>query len=182
MKLKLSHIPYVANKIALDIANSSLVEMKTSLEKITQVAKEVLEEDLKKESHIDTRAKEILEENLENIEFMRADEKQMFWMIKKQIAQGENFSLSWEDRYNELAHKMLDELILEGFIKTKVSENLVKNLIFKSIDMYAQIYGDIESTVIDKIKNYKRKLLVGTDEYELMFDKMYQEELRRRGF
>ncbi|RDU74634.1 DUF507 domain-containing protein [Helicobacter anseris] len=182
MKLKLNHIPYVANKIALDIANSSLVEMKTSLEKITQVAKEVLEEDLKKESHIDTRAKEILEENLENIEFMRADEKQMFWMIKKQIAQSENFSLSWEDRYNELSHKMLDELILEGFIKTKVSENLVKNLIFKSIDMYAQIYGDIESVVIDKIKNYKRKLLVGTDEYELMFDKMYQEELRRRGF
>lgn len=182
MKLKLSHIPYIANKIAIDIANSNLLELKTSLEKINQIAKVVLEEDLKKESQIDAKAKEILEENLENIEFMRADEKQMFWMIKKQIAQDNNFSLSWEDRYNEVSHKMLDELILEGYIKIKVSENLVKNLIFKSIDMYAQIYGDIEGAVIDKIKNYKRKLLVGTDEYELMFDKMYQEELRRRGF
>lgn len=182
MKLKLNHIPYVANKIAIDIANSSLLEVKTSLEKINQVAKEVLEEDLKKESQIDMRAREILEENLENIEFMRADEKQMFWMIKRQLAQDSNFSLSWEDRYNELSHKLLDELILEGYIKVKVSENLVKNLIFKSIDLYAQMYGEVENSVIEKIKNYKRKLLVGTDEYELVFDRLYQEELKRRGF
>lgn len=182
MKLKLTHIPYVANKIAIDIANSNLLEIKTSIDNINKIAKEVLEEDLKKEQQIDMKAKELLEENLENIEFMRADEKQLFWMIKRQIAQDHNFSLSWEDRYNELSHKMLDELILEGYIKVKVSENLIKNLIFKAIDMYAQMYGEVESAVIDKIKNYKRKLLVGTDEYELIFDKMYQEELKRRGF
>ncbi len=182
MKLKFNHIPYVANKIAIDIAKSNLLEVKTSIDNIGKVAQEVLEEDLKKEQQIDHKVKELLEENLENIEFMRADEKQLFWMIKKQIAQDKNFSLVWEDRYNELSHKMLDELILEGYIKVKVSENLVKNLIFKAIDLYAQMYGEVEGAVIEKIKNYKRKLMVGTDEYELIFEKMYQEELKRRGF
>ena len=178
----MSHIPHIANKIAIEIANSNLLELKGSLDNLSQVAKEALEENLKKESQIDARAKELLDENLEKIEFMRADEKQLFWMIKRQIAQEKNFSLSWEDRYNELSHQILDELILEGLIKIKVSENLVKNLIFKAIDTYAQIYEDVESSVIEKIKNYKRKLMVGTDEYDLIFDKMYQEELRRRGF
>ncbi len=182
MKLKSTHIPYVSNKIAIEIANSSLLEMKTSLEKVAKVAAEAFSADIKKEQEIDARVKELLDENLENIEFMRADEKQLFWMIKRQIAQERGFSLSWEDRYNELSHKILDELILEGFIKIKVSENLVKNLIFKAIDTYAQAYEEIESSVIDKIRNYKRKLLAGTDEYELVFEQLYQEELKRRGF
>ncbi|MCE3039503.1 DUF507 family protein [Helicobacter anatolicus] len=182
MKLKLNHVSYVANKIAIDIANSSLLEVQTSIDKITKLAIEVLEEDIKKELQIDSKAKQLLEENIEKIEYVRADEKQLFWMIKKQLAQDENFSLSWEDRYNELSHKLLDEMILEGMIKIKVSENQVRNLIFKAIDMYAKIYEEVEDVVFDKIKNYKRKIMVGTDEYELIFEKMYQEELTRRGF
>ncbi|PAF47552.1 competence protein [Helicobacter sp. 12S02634-8] len=182
MRLKLNHIPHVANKIALDIANSNLLELKAPIETIAEAAKKILEEDIKKELEIDQKAKNLLEENLDEIEFMRADERQLFWMIKRQIAERENFLLSWEDRYNELSHKILDEIILEGFIHFSISENLIKNLIFKSIDTYSKIYEEIEENVSEKIKHYKRKLLVGTDEYELVFEKLYEEELRRKGF
>ncbi|PAF52155.1 DUF507 family protein [Helicobacter sp. 13S00477-4] len=182
MKLKLTHIPHVANKIALDIANSDLLELKTTLENIANVAKEILENDLKKELEIDQKAKNLLEENLDEIEFMRADERQLFWMIKRQIAEEQNFLLSWEDRYNEISHKILDEISLEGFIIFNVSENLIKNLIFKSIETYSKLYEEIQEEVIEKIKNYKRRLLVGTDEYELVFEKLYEEELKRKGF
>ncbi|PAF41157.1 DUF507 family protein [Helicobacter sp. 11S03491-1] len=182
MKLKLTHIPHVANKIALDIANSSLLEIKAPIENIANLSKTILEEDIKKELEIDQKAKNLLEENLDEIEFMRADERQLFWMIKRQIAEQENFLLSWEDRYNEISHKILDELSLEGFIQFHISENLIKNLIFKSIDTYSKMYEEIEEEVIEKIKNYKRKLLVGTDEYELVFEKLYEEELKKKGF
>ncbi|HEF3506199.1 TPA: DUF507 family protein, partial [Campylobacter jejuni] len=33
MRIKLPHIPYIANKMMLDIANSSFVEIKDQLEK-----------------------------------------------------------------------------------------------------------------------------------------------------
>ncbi|PAF54003.1 competence protein [Helicobacter sp. 13S00482-2] len=182
MKLKLTHISHVANKIALDIANSNLLELKAPLEKIADTAKMILEEDIKKEADIDQKAKNLLEDNLDEIEFMRADERQLFWMIKRQIAEQENFLLSWEDRYSDISHKILDELSLEGFIKFSISENLIKNIIFKSIDSYSKMYEEIEDEVIEKIKNYKRKILVGTDEYELVFEKLYEEELKRKGF
>lgn len=180
MKLKLTHIPHVANKIALDIANSNLLELKTPIENIANIAKIILEQDIKKEIEIDQKAKNLLEENLD--EYMRVDERQLFWMIKRQIAEQENFLLSWEDRYSDISHKILDEITLEGYIKFNVSENLIKNLIFKSIDMYSKIYEEIEDEVIEKIKHYKRKILVGTDEYELVFEKLYEEELKRKGF
>ncbi|MDO7253349.1 DUF507 family protein [Helicobacter cappadocius] len=182
MKLKLTHISHVANKIALDIANSNLLELKAPIENIANTARVILEEDIKKEAEIDEKAKSLLEENLDEIEFMRADERQLFWMIKRQIAEQENFLLSWEDRYSDISHRILDEISLEGFIKFSISENLIKNIIFKSIDSYSKIYEEIEDEVIEKIKHYKRKILVGTDEYELVFEKLYEEELKRKGF
>ena len=75
----------------------------------------------------------------------------------------------------------LIEICLNIVIKVHI-KSMVKNLIFKAIDTYAQAYEEIESSVIDKIRNYKRKLLAGTDEYELVFEQLYQEELKRRGF
>ncbi|MDU7692717.1 MAG: DUF507 family protein [Helicobacter sp.] len=182
MKLKLNHAPHVANKIALDLANSSLLDLNVPLEKIAQISSSILTEDVKVEASLDARARELMEKRQEEIEFMRLDEKKLFWMIKQQLANDMNFSLLWEDRYNELSHKILDTLLNDDLIKIKVRENQVKNLIFRAIDTYAKAYNEIEDIVLDKIKNYKRKIIVGTDEYELIFDKIYQEELRKRGF
>ena len=182
MRLKQIHVPRISRKIALDITSSNLLEIKTKMDDITKTAQRILEENVRKELEIDEKARNLLEENMEEIEFMRMNEKQLFWMIKRQIAEKEEFLLSWEDRYNEISHKILNEINLQGFIQFHVSENLIKNIIFKSIDTYAKIYEEIEEDVIEKIKKYKRKLLPGTDEYELVFEKLYEEELKRKGF
>jgi hypothetical protein len=31
------------------------------------------------------------------------------------------------------------------------------------------------------MQNYKRKLIPGTDEYDLIFERLYQDELKKRG-
>ena len=62
-----------------------------------------------------------------------------------------------------------------------MSENRVKNLIFSSIEDYLKIYETIEDDVYDKISNYKNKPVPGSEEYELIFEKLYQEELRKKG-
>ncbi|HEF1667539.1 TPA: DUF507 family protein, partial [Campylobacter coli] len=46
MRIKLPHIPYIANKMMLDIANSSFVEIKDQLEKLKVCIIEVLEKDI----------------------------------------------------------------------------------------------------------------------------------------
>ena len=39
----------------------------------------------------------------------------------------------------------------------------------------------IEDAVYEKIKSYKRKIIPGTDDYEILFEKLYREELTKRG-
>lgn len=182
MKLKKQHAPYVANKVALDLFNSPLLEEKSSIEKLQKAILDVMQLDIQRELALDERARVLLEQNLEEVEFMRADERQLFWMIKKQIAEEENFPLNWDDRYSELSFKILKMLNAQDLIAYSLSDNIIKNIIFKAIDSYSKIYEEAEVQVLDKLKNYKKKLVVGSDEYEIIFNKLYEEELRKKGY
>ena len=113
---------------------------------------------------------------------MRSDESHLFWIINKLIAEDVKFPLNWDDRYSELSFKILKALNHDKLIAYSLSDNVIKNLIFKAIDSYSKIYEDAEENVLEKLKNYKKKLVAGSDEYELVFNKLYEEELKKKGY
>ncbi|WP_456380280.1 DUF507 family protein [Hydrogenimonas sp.] len=181
MKLNLAHAPYIANKIGIDLANAPFVEIKRGLEPVIEKAKEVIEKDIKNERALEERVNEILEEKEDEIEFMRADVRQLFWMIKKKLAPEYGLILNKEERYSDLSHKILNELWEEDLIDYTVNENQVRGVIFKAIEEYMKSFEQIEDAVLEKMSHYKRKLIPGTEEYDLIFERLYEEELRRRG-
>lgn len=179
MRLKMQHAPYIANKISIDIGNAPQVEILAPLPNIAQNALEMLQENIKQELSIDEKVREILEERSDEIEDFGMDERELFRMCKRQIAQERNFYLSWEDRCSDISHKIL--IALQPLIRFNVSETIVKNIIFKAINEYSKIYEKAEEAVIEKLKKYKRKLVYGTEEYDIVFSKLYEEELRKKG-
>lgn len=182
MRLRLPHAPYIANKIALDLVNCEYVDVDCQMDTLKKIAQEMLEEDIKSEMHLEEKVHALLDENEEEIEFMRLDQRQLFRMAKKKLADETGFLLSWEDRYNDLAHRIMDRMLKEELIDFSVSENRVKNIIFKAIDGYLKSFESIEEVVLEKIEHYKRKMIPGTEEYDLVFQKLYEEELKKRGF
>ena len=181
MRIKMPHIPYITSKIMLDIANSSFVEIKDQLEKLKPCIEKVLENDLLNEKKLDEKARELLQEQEDEMDLMQVDRKNMFWLVKKKLASQFSVILDSEDRHNRLAHEILNELVENDYINFLVSENRVKNLIFSSIEEYLRIYEKLEDEVYEKISNYKTKPVPGSEEYELIFEKLYQEELRKKG-
>ncbi|WP_456404805.1 DUF507 family protein [Hydrogenimonas sp.] len=181
MKLSLAHAPYIASKIGIDLANAPFVKLKKGLEPVIQKAQEVIEKDVKNERALEERVNELLEEKEDEIEFMQADIRQLFWMIKKKLAPEYGVILNTEDRYSDLSHKILGELWEEDLIEFNVNENQVRGVIFRAIEEYMKSFEEIEDTVLEKISHYKRKLIPGTEEYDLIFERLYEEELRKRG-
>ncbi|RDU61139.1 DUF507 family protein [Helicobacter marmotae] len=179
MKLKMQHAPYIANKISIDIGNSPQIEILAPIEQIAQNALEVLGANIQKELHIDEKVREILEERSDEIEDFGMDERELFRMCKRQVAREEGFYLAWEERCSDVSHQILNAL--QPLIQFNISETIVKNIIFKAINEYSKIYDKAEEVVIEKLKRYKRKLVYGTEEYEIVFSKLYEEELRKRG-
>lgn len=181
MRINTAHAPHVGMMIAINLGNSGIVTLKRGVEPVAEIAQEILLEDLKKEQALEEKVKAILDDNEDEIEFQRADEKQLFWMIKKKLAKEHDVILSHEERYSNIAHEILDELYEEDFIGYDVSENRVKNVIYDAMDDYLKSFSKIEDEVYEKIKGYKRQLIPGSDEYEIVFSKLYMEELQKRG-
>jgi hypothetical protein len=179
MKIPVPHAPYIANKISIDLLNSGYATFTKGVEPIKECARVLIEEELEKEKALERRVEEILEENEDEMEFV--DRRSMFWMVKKKIAADYDVILSYEDRFNNVAHLILDQLWSEDLMNYSVTENLMKNVIYKAMEDYIQGFEDIEQIVIDKIDSMKRRLIPGTDEYSTVFERLYREELQRKG-
>ncbi|ANE33047.1 competence/damage-inducible domain-containing protein [Campylobacter hyointestinalis] len=181
MRIKLPHAPYIARKVGLDLYNCGFVSFNGGIEPTINLIKDILEDDINKEKALEEKVKQVLEQNENEMDFMQVDRKNMFWLIKKRLAKDFGVILTYEDRYNHIAHEILELLWKKNFIDYKVSENRVKNIIYNAIKDYINSYEEIEDIVVDKLENYKRKLIPGTEEYDLVFEKLYEEELRKKG-
>jgi hypothetical protein len=181
MKISLKTIPHISNKIAIDLNKSGAVTMTKGLEPVALEAQKILESNVKQEMALEQKVHTICDENEEEIEFMLADQRQLFFMIKKKLAPEYGIILDYEERYSDISHKILDELYEEDLIHFDVTENRIKNIIYNAITSFIANTSQIEDAVMEKIRSYKRKFIPGTDEFEILHEKLYREEMIKRG-
>ena len=181
MRMKFHHTPYVARRISRDLATCEFVEVRKTKDEITAEIERILVEDLDNEHALDEKVNDILDEQEENIEFYNADYRQLFWMTKKRMANDHGVILNNEDRFSDISHKILDFLWEEDYIHYIVTDNKIKNVIFESIDVFLIGFEEADDEVHVKIKSYKRRLIPGTEDYDLVFARLYEEELIKRG-
>jgi len=62
-----------------------------------------------------------------------------------------------------------------------IEEIRIKNVIYGAMTGFIKGNDAIEYAVYEKIKSYKREIIPGTDDYEILFEKLYREELNKRG-
>ena len=181
--MKISHktIPHIANKIAIELNKSGSVAMTQGLERVALEAEKIFEEDVKKEMALEEKVNSICDDNEEEIEFQLVDERQLFFMIKKKLAPEFGVILNYEERFSDISHKILDELYEEDLIHFDVSENRVKNIIYNAITGFIADSEEIEDAVMDKIRSYKKRYIPGTDEFDILHEKIYREEMMKRG-
>lgn len=181
MRLALDHVRFIAEKIARELAASNLVTFTQGMDAIIAVAQKHLEAEVKLERAVDAEVNRIMEDQDEEISFYQADRKQLFWMIKRKVAAENGLILEKDDRFNNLAHRILDELYEEDLVNYTISENRIKNLISKAILDYGRRQDELEDRVHEKLKSYKRTVQRGTEEYDILFAKLYEEEIAKLG-
>ena len=181
MKLKKQHSNFISRKITKDLINSDFIEIRKDKALITQVCEDIINEDIQKEIDLDNAVDDLLEEQESEIEALRADYRQLFWMTKKRMANEYGVNLNFEDRFSNIAHLIMDYLYEEDFIHFIVNDNQVKNLISNSINEFIKGYDEADTIAYEKIKTYKRKLIPGTEDYDIVYHRLYEDELIRKG-
>ncbi|PAF50920.1 hypothetical protein BKH43_03425 [Helicobacter sp. 13S00401-1] len=180
MKLKVQNAPYVANQIIQDLSRSPLVRLGAS-SKLSKTAENIILEDMRLELRIENETRDILEEYQDDIDDMQLDERDLFNKIKRQLSAKYHFELDEKDRYSKLSHEILDKLLEEDEISFVVSYNDIKNIIHASFDKFITFQSTARNAVLEKLENYKRRLIPGSDEYEVIFNRLYEEEMAKKG-
>ncbi len=181
MRLKPKQAGYVASKIGIDLANAPFISLPKGKDAVVKVCKEIIDENLRKEKRLDAKVEELLLENEEEIEIQHVKERELFFLIKKRLAPEYGVIMNYDDRYNEISHTILDELYENYLIDYSVNDNQVRNVIFKAFKAFANAYDEIDSIVYEKIKKMKKEYIPGSIEYDLIYDRLYREELQKRG-
>jgi len=181
MKISLKTIPHISNKVAIDLNKSGVVTMTKGLEAIAAEAEKILVQNVKQEMALEDKVNIICDDNEEEIEFNLVDERQLFFMIKKKLAPEFGVILNYEERYSDISHKILDELYEEDLIHFDVTENRIKNIIYNAITSFISEASEIDDAVMDKIRTYKKRYIPGTDEFDILYEKLYREELTKKG-
>ena len=181
MKISLKTIPHISSRVAIDLNKSGVVKMTKGLEPVAHEAQKVLTQSVYQEMALEEKVDTICDENEEEIEFNIVDERQLFFMIKKKLAPEFGVILNYEERYSEVAHKILDELYEEDLIHFDVTENRIKNIIYNSVTSFIAEASELDDAVMDKIRTYKKRYIPGTDEFDILYEKLYHEELTKRG-
>ena len=181
MRLKPQQTGYVASKIGIDLANAPFITMPKGKEAVVEAAKKIIDANLELEHALDEKVTKILDENYDEIEIQQVKERELFFMIKKKLAPEFDVILNYEERFSDISHKILDELYEEDLIHFDVTENRIKNIIYNAITGFMSDASEIEDAVMDKIRTYKKRYIPGTDEFDILYEKLYHEELTKRG-
>ncbi|MCK5110728.1 MAG: DUF507 family protein [Arcobacteraceae bacterium] len=181
MRLKKQHAQYISRKITKDLINCDFIEIRKDNAAITAEIERIIIDDIAKETKLDDHVADLLENQEDDIEFYHADYRQLFWMTKKRLANEFNVIVNFEDRFSDISHQIMDYLYEEDFIHFEVSDNQVKNVIFRAIDEFMKGFDEADTLAYEKIKNYKRKLIPGTEDYDIIFNRLYEEELVKKG-
>ncbi len=181
MRLKAKQTGYVAAKIGIDLANADFATMPKGKEAVVQACKKIIDVNLEQEKKLDAKVEEMLDENYDEIEIQQVKERELFFMIKKRLAPEFGVIMNYDDRYNEVSHLILDELYENYLLEYNVNDNQVRNVIFKAFKAFSDAYDKIDDTVYEKIKGMKKEYVPGSVEYELVYERLYEEELKKRG-
>jgi len=183
MLIKETQVPYIANKVVIDLLNSGFVTFNNGLDKAKKKVEEILLEDVNYERELENEVKEIIATQEEENEYMfyDVDRKELFGMLKKKLAKEDDFNLNKTDRLNHLSHVIVEELWDEEFIDYEINDGKMKNIVYDSMNSFIKEKHQIEDVVYDKLKNYKKELVAGSEEWELVFTKLYEQELKKRG-
>ena len=181
MKIRPAHAPYIANKITIDLLNSGLVTMKSGMDPVKQMVLDILDADLDLEIAIDEKARVMLEQNEEEISFVSADRRMLFGKVKRKLSEEMGLILDHEERLSTMAHKMMDAIWEENLVDFNANEIRIKTIIVRSILEFMKNQEGLEKLIEEKVSNYKRTLVPGSEEYEIVTQKLYEEELKKRG-
>ena len=86
-----------------------------------------------------------------------------------------------DDKINHLSHLLKNHIMEDDNFEIFVEENDVRLHIQKILTLEIKIDEEIDQKVHKKLESYSRPIIEGTNEWDILYKRMYDEELNKLG-
>ena len=84
-----------------------------------------------------------------------------------------------EDKISHLSHVIVDGLKKEGLVDYPDPKKVLKET-KQVITQYCKLDDEVEDAVRKKLKSYSRNILEGSREWDVLYKKHFEEEMKKR--
>jgi hypothetical protein len=183
-------VAYLARELTKKLADGPL-EVGAG-EPVREVVHKLITDELAVEDRINEEVREILGQYTDYMRREGVSYQEMFKKIKRMLLAeqkvirasgretGDHMKLS-RDKINELSHKLAAVLRRTPRVKFKMEWNDVRLEIVRGLTEMLQAEDKIDRAARLKIKSQKRDIPEGSEEWELLFRRYYDDEMKKYG-
>lgn len=181
MRLPDRLIELIAEAIVKGLAHDErILELEDELtfkKKIIGIFKKAQEE----ERILDDKAKEVLKKNLDILEKEGIDYRTAFQAVKRKLAEEMNINIDRRERLNQIVNRIMDLIMTDETVDIYEDPPVIRGKIRKIVMEALRIEEEIEKEVRRRIKKYSRDILEGSPEWNILWRRIYEDELKKRG-
>jgi hypothetical protein len=170
----------IINKLVSELLTKKYIEVEDVdyfKKQLLAIFKEADEE----EKNLDEKAKEILKDQLSYIEKENIDYRTAYRTIRMKLAEEMKIETKSRERMNQITNRIRDLIKNDPSIEIYEYIPMIRKVISSILIEAAKEEEEIEKEVRMRIKNYSKKIVEGTSEWNILYKRIYQDTLKQRG-
>ncbi len=180
MKLPERLVERIATTIVEELSEEGLIELEDPdlfRRKIIAVFKKVEEE----EKQLDEETKRILKEKMNLLEEADLDYRTAFKVVKTRLAEERKININRRERMNQVANMIRDLIMEDETVEIYEDPPVIRKRVADILRNAIREEENIERAVRQRIREYSKNILEGTPEWNILYRKIYEDELRKKG-
>ena len=190
MLLAREFVAYLSRELVKKLTPSMIETVEPQV--VGELLNAIVTEELQVEDRLNDEVREILSQYDDYMRKNDVSYQEMFRRIKNTLITqrkviraagrdtGDSMKLS-RDKVIEISHKIVSELRKARQVRLKKPPNEVRLEIVRQITELLQIEDKVDRAARQKIRSQKREIPEGSEEWDLLLRRYYQEELKKLG-
>ena len=175
----------LAYRVAEQLVQTGLVICKQKQEPLGAKIESFLVRESRIEAEVDAEARALLDRYAKEMDRGQVDTHKMFLTIKKKLIRDRDLTLqsdptlSQEDKINHLSHVMQEGIMRDSGLEIKVDRIAILQAIKKIVSHQVEREKEVRDLVRSRLA--ATKVLEGSPEWELLYQKTFSEIAKKRG-
>jgi Uncharacterized protein conserved in bacteria len=174
----------LVEKIIYKLLSELLTKKYIEVEDVDYFKKQLLaifKEADEEEKNLDEKAKEILKDQLSYIEKENIDYRTAHRTIRMKLAEEMKIETKPRERMNQITNRIRDLIKNDPNIEIYEDIPMIRKVISSILIEASKEEEEIEKEVRMRIKKYSKKIVEGTSEWNILYNRIYQDTLKQRG-